>query len=160
MTHDRLTEGDPLPDVTLLDHDDRQVHLHELADGRPLVVFFYPKDGTPVCTAEACAFRDNWDRFRQLGAAVVGVSSDTPESHRQVEHRRELPYPLLSDPDGSVRTAFGVPRTLGVFPGRYTYVADSGGVIRHVFGSQLAAGRHVQQALSALERMAEDAPSR
>jgi peroxiredoxin Q/BCP len=115
------------------------------------VVFFYPQDGTPVCTAEACAFRDAFEDFVRAGAAVIGVSGDSLDRHRAFAEERRLPYLLVSDEDGELRRAFEVPKTLGLFPGRVTYVIDQAGVVRHVFNSPLAAGQHVREALGVLE---------
>ena len=117
-----------------------------------LVLFFYPKDNTPVCTKEACAFRDSYAKFSQIGAEVIGVSGDGEASHRGFAERYRLPFSLLSDTDGTLRAAFGVPKTLGIFPGRVTYVIDREGVIRLVFSAQLASDGHVKAALEALIR--------
>ena len=121
--------------------------------GRPVVVYFYPKDHTPGCTAEAKAFRDQYDAFLAAGAEVVGVSSDSIESHQRFADKHRLPFTLLSDPAGKVRAAFGVEKTLGLIPGRATFVIDGDGIVRHVFASQLAATKHVGEALAALEAL-------
>jgi len=122
--------------------------------GRPVVVYFYPKDHTPGCTAEAKAFRDQYDAFLAAGAEVVGVSSDTIESHQRFADKHRLPFPLLSDARGEVRQAFGVEKTLGLIPGRATFVIDGDGIVRHAFASQLAATKHVDEALTALASLA------
>ena len=117
---------------------------------RPLVLFFYPKDDTPICTKEACAFRDSYETFSAAGAEVIGISSDNAASHRAFATRHKLPFLLASDADGSLRKAFGVPKTLGLFPGRVTYVVDRDGIIRLVFSAQLASQDHVTKALAAV----------
>jgi len=117
---------------------------------RPLVLFFYPKDDTPICTKEACAFRDSYETFSAAGAEVIGISSDNAASHRAFAARHKLPFLLASDADGSLRKAFGVPKTLGLFPGRVTYVVDRDGIIRLVFSAQLASQDHVTKALAAV----------
>ena len=99
---------------------------------------------------EACAFRDDYEEFRKLDAEVVGISSDSVESHRSFAKRHGLPFTLLSDEGGRVRRLYGVSNTFGLFPGRVTYVIDKEGVIRHVFSSQLDARRHVEEALKIL----------
>ena len=81
------------------------------------MLFFYPKDGTAVCTKEACSFRDAYEDFVQAGAVVIGVSSDSAESHQAFASGHRLPFVLLADADGSLRKAFGVPKTLGIMPG-------------------------------------------
>lgn len=148
-----LDVGDSIPDITLTDIDGNDVRLTDLLGDRPAVVFFYPKDGSPVCTAEACAFRDAYEEFAEAGAQVVGISGDSPERHRRFADRHGLNFRLLSDPEGKARQAFGVAKTMGVMPGRVTYVIDRGGAIRHVFRSQLSAGRHVKEALAGLKEL-------
>lgn len=118
-----------------------------------VVLFFYPKDETPVCTKEACSFRDAYEDFVQAGAVVIGVSSDPAESHRAFAAGHRLPFVLLTDHDGSLRKAYGVPKTLGILPGRVTYVIDKEGVVRHIFSSQLSAERHVTEALNVVRQL-------
>jgi len=125
------------------------VLLGSLID-RPLVVFFYPKDNTPGCTAEVCAFRDDYEAFVEAGADVIGISSDDSQSHASFRERHRLPYRLMSDPGGDARKAFGIPRTLGILPGRATFVIDRQGTILYAFNSQFAPERHVKNALEAL----------
>ena len=116
-------------------------------------LYFYPKDETPGCTAEACSFRDSYEVFREAGAEVVGVSSDSTSSHDRFATRHRLPFTLLSDEGGRVRKRYGVRPTLGILPGRVTYVIDGSGVVRHVFSSQTGVQRHVQEALDALKEI-------
>jgi thioredoxin-dependent peroxiredoxin len=138
------------PNVTLRLHTGESVPLADLYRERVVVLFFYPKDNTAICTREACAFRDSYEKFVEAGATVVGVSSDSVQSHEQFAGKHRLPFLLASDADGALRRAFNVPKTLGLLPGRATYVIDRQGVIRHVFGAQLAAERHVRTALEAI----------
>jgi thioredoxin-dependent peroxiredoxin len=147
-----LAAGAKAPDFTLEDQNGRRVSLADLR-GRNVIVYFYPKDDTPGCTREACSFRDQYTDFTDAGAEVYGISSDSPASHRAFAAKYELPFTLLSDPDGKVREAFGVPATLGLLPGRVTYVIDRQGVIRHAFNSQLSPARHVAEALQVLGRL-------
>lgn len=148
-----LQTGDPAPIVTLTLHNGQSVPLADLTRDRVVVLFFYPKDNTSICTKEACAFRDAYEDFVAAGATVVGVSSDSAASHQGFADKHRLPYLLATDADGALRRAFGVPKTLGLFPGRVTYVIDRHGVVRSVFSAQLAADRHVQSALEAIRRM-------
>jgi peroxiredoxin Q/BCP len=141
--------GQQAPDFTLPDATGKEVRLGDLR-GRPVVLYFYPKDDTPGCTKEACAFRDQYQDFGDAGAVVIGVSSDSSESHRKFAERHRLPFTLLADRGGKVRKLYGVPATLGLLPGRVTFVIDAGGVVRHVFNSQLDATRHVREALGVL----------
>ncbi len=149
-----LGPGDAAPDFELVNQRGEPVRMADF-EGRNLVLFFYPKDDTPVCTQEACMFRDNYDAMQGASAAVLGVSSDSPESHQRFASKHGFPFDLLTDADGALRKAFGVPKTLGVLPGRVTFVIDKGGVIRHVTNSQLSAQKHVDEALAALARLTE-----
>lgn len=143
----RVQVGDAAPDFTLSDQTGRQVRLHELLGRGTVVLYFYPKDQTPGCTLEARAFRDNYDRFAATGAEVVGVSGDTVASHRRFAAREQLPFTLLSDRAGEVRALYGVEKTLGIVPGRVTYVIDREGIVRHIYSSQLRPKKHTRQAL-------------
>ena len=147
-----LAAGDRAPDFTLEDQDGRPVRLADFR-GRNVVVYFYPKDDTPGCTKESCAFRDHYTVFQEAGAEVIGISSDSPASHKKFAEKHRLPFRLLADAGGKVRAAFRVPRTAGLLPGRVTYVIDREGVIRHAFNSQLAATRHVDEALAVLRTL-------
>jgi peroxiredoxin Q/BCP len=122
-------------------------------DGQALVLFFYPKDDTPGCTMEACAFRDNYAELQSLGAEVWGVSGDDAGSHQRFATRHQLPYPLLVDQANGLRKAFGVPNVLGLLPGRVTYVIDGSGVIRHIFNNLLDGPAHLREAKAALQTL-------
>ncbi|MFZ5492816.1 MAG: peroxiredoxin [Pseudomonadota bacterium] len=148
-----LKVGDKAPTFTLPTADGRPVSLADYL-GRPVVVYFYPKDDTPGCTAEACAFRDQYEDFKQAGAEVIGISSDPPESHARFAGKHQLPFVLLSDQGGTVRKVYGVPATLGLLPGRVTFVLDRDGTIRHMFSSQLRAKQHVAEAVGVIRSLA------
>jgi peroxiredoxin Q/BCP len=147
LSENPIRVGDHAPDFTLPDQDGQPASLGELLGAGCLVLYFYPKDDTPGCTVEACLFRDENQTFADAGARVVGVSSDTVESHRSFADKCRIPFTLLSDRGGSVRARFGVPKTLGLIDGRVTYVIDRAGVVRHVFNSQIRARKHVEEAL-------------
>src|SRR3989442_14916004 len=142
--------GDPAPDFALPDRSGRTVRLGDYRGQKAVVLYFYPKDDTPGCTKESCTFRDQYQDFQDAGAEVIGVSSDSPESHEKFAAKYRLPFVLLSDRGGEVRKRYGVPSTLGVLPGRVTYVIDRQGIVRHVFNSQFQATQHVAEALKAL----------
>ncbi len=146
-----MKTGDPAPDFELPDAAGKKVRLKDFAGKRPVVLYFYPRDETPGCTAEACAFRDSHEAFRETGAEVIGVSSDSEESHRKFAERHRLPFTLLSDHGGKVRKLYGVPPTMGLLPGRVTCVIDKKGVVRHVFDSQFNPKKHVSEALRILK---------
>jgi peroxiredoxin Q/BCP len=147
---DRVGVGDPAPDFTLPAHAGGKVRLRDLLGRKAIVLFFYPKDESPGCTAEACAFRDSYAAFTDAGAEVVGISGDSVRAHRRFAAAHRLPFILLSDRDGAVRRAYGAERLLGLWRSRITFVIDRGGIVRHVFESQIAAVRHVAEALEAL----------
>ena len=135
-----LGVGDSLPRFCLEDQDGEQ-RTPEMVRGRWLVLFFYPKDDTPGCTIQACSFRDSSTAFQELGAEVWGISGDDAISHRRFATRHGLNFPLLVDRNNSLRHSLGVPKALGLMPGRVTYVVDGEGVIRHIF-SNLLDGPH------------------
>lgn len=145
--------GDRAPDFALPKQDGTTVSLSELLTKSAVVLYFYPKDDTPGCTAEACSFRDSYEDFKQAGAEVVGISSDSESSHAAFASKYRLPFMLVSDQGGKVRKAYGVPSTFGLLPGRVTYVIDQQGVVRHVFNSLLNATKHVTDALEVLKRL-------
>jgi peroxiredoxin Q/BCP len=145
--------GDEAPDFVLPDRTGKMVRLSEFRGQKAVVLYFYPKDDTPGCTKESCAFRDGYQDFQDAGAEVIGVSSDSAESHGKFAAKHRLPFTLLSDQGGQVRKRYGVPATLGLLPGRVTFVIDRSGVVRHVFNSQFQATQHVSEALEALRRL-------
>ena len=148
-----LAAGARAPEFTLNDQHGKPVSLADFRGRKNVVVYFYPKDDTPGCTKESCAFRDHYADFSDAGAEVIGISSDSGSSHKAFADKYRLPFSLLSDVGGKVRSAFGVPATLGLLPGRVTYVIDQQGVIRHAFNSQLQATRHVDEAISVLRSL-------
>ncbi len=153
MRQQAVQVGDPAPDFELQSQLGESIRLSDYRGKQNVVLFFYPKDETPGCTREVCAFRDAYEIFQKAGAEVLGVSSDSIESHSQFAPRYHLPFLLLADPGGVVRRRYGVPTTLGLLPGRVTYVIDRDGIIRHIFSSQLKVQGHVDEALLALDQL-------
>jgi thioredoxin-dependent peroxiredoxin len=151
-----LQVGDSAPDFTLPRSNGELVSLSDFRDRSAVVLFFYPRDQSPACTAEACSFRDSYEVFRERGAEVIGVSADSSLSHGRFAARFRLPFVLLTDTDGSVRDRYCVSKTFGIFPGRATYLIDRHGVIRHIFSSQFLPLRHVSTALRMLERLRDE----
>jgi len=147
-----LVAGDLAPPIALRDQDGVERRSDQL-NGMALVLFFYPKDDTPGCTMEACAFRDSYGELQGLGAEVWGVSGDDAASHQRFASRHSLPYPLLVDQGNALRKAFGVPSVLGLLPGRVTYVIDGQGVVRHVFNILLDGPAHQRAAKDALLKL-------
>ncbi len=149
--------GDVAPDFTLPDQAGKPVRLSDVVGPRSVVLYFYPKDETPGCTIEARAFRDQYDVFTNAGAEVIGISSDSVRAHHRFATRHALPFLLLSDRDGAVRQRYGVEKTLGLLPGRVTFVIDKTGVVRHVFSSQLQVKRHSREAAAVAQALREEA---
>jgi len=148
-----LKVGELLPEFVLIDQDLNDLSSKELL-GFPCVIYFYPKDDTPGCTRQACSFRDQFEAFNDLGATVVGVSSDTPEQHRKFQSKYRLPYRLLSDLRGELRQKFNVEsHLLGLIPGRETFVFDAKGKLVHRFNSQLKTEQHILEAIDALKNL-------
>lgn len=143
----RIGAGDLAPDFTLPSQSGAPVRLRDLLATSVVVLFFYPKDNTAGCTAEACSFRDAYTVFKDAGAEVVGISSDSVASHGQFATQHALPFTLLSDRGGAVRKSYGVPATFGLLPGRVTYVIDRDGTVLHVFSSQFGPTNHIGEAL-------------
>ncbi len=146
----KLSVGDKAPDFQARDHNGRSVRLSDYR-GRWVVLFFYPKDNTPICTREACSFRDAYEEFLEIGAVVLGVSADPPESHARFAAQYRLGFPLLTD-DGSLSRLFGVRKLLGILPRRATFVIDPEGTVAMVFYADLFAAAHVRRAMQAIRR--------
>ena len=145
--------GDVAPDFSLPDQSGRLVSLKDFVGKKSIVLYFYPKDFSRGCTAEACTFRDNYEAFKDAGADVIGVSSQSVESHDKFASLYKLPFILLSDEDGKVRKLYGVPSTFGMLPGRVTYVIDKKGIVRYIFNSQLNPTKHIEEALRILKEI-------
>ena len=145
-----LTKGDELPDITLADQDGAWIKLRDFV-GQPVVVFFYPRDNTPVCNIEACEFDAHYSDLKKAGVKVFGVSEDTVSSHKKFATRFHLEYRLLSDVNREAERAFGVGRKLfGLLKDRVTFIFDKQGKLMHTIKSQLNGRRHVDEALSVL----------
>jgi peroxiredoxin Q/BCP len=148
QTTARPTVGEQAPDFTLPGPGGRAVSLAELLQGGAVVLYFYPKDQTPGCTMEACAFRDDIDAFSAAGAQVVGISRDDEASHARFAAKHKLPFLLLSDTTGATHARYGVTKKLGFIPDRTTFVIDRHGVVRHVFSSMIRMRAHVDESLA------------
>jgi peroxiredoxin Q/BCP len=148
------TPGQMAPDFELSSQDHSRVRLSQFRGHYPVVIFFYPKDDTSGCTKEACGFRDATPEFDALGAQLIGISSDSEDSHARFAAKYRLRFTLLSDKGGKVRKLYQVKSTLGIIPGRATYVIDRNGILIHAFSSQTDPTRHIDEALQALRRPA------
>lgn len=142
-----LKVGDKAPDFTLTDQDGRPWSLHDHLGKKYLVVYFYPKDESPVCTKEACAFRDDYDKFTRKGADVVGINGGSAASHRSFRENHQLPFTLLSDSADRVLKLYGVHGALGM-TGRQTFVLDPTGKIIYTYKGLLQGTKHEEEALA------------
>jgi peroxiredoxin Q/BCP len=146
-----LTIGDRAPNFTLPSATGEKISLQDFIGQKSIVIYFYPKDDTPGCTKESCAFRDSYEVFKDAGAEVIGISGDSIESHQKFAQKYNLPFILLSDSKNEVRKLFGVPSTLFILPGRVTYVIDKEGIVRHIFDSMLDFNAHVDEAIKTIK---------
>jgi len=156
VKREKVSVGDKALDFALPDQSGTLVKLSDFIGSKIIVLYFYPKDFSRGCTAEACAFRDSYDVFVNAGAQVIGVSSQSVESHNKFAVFYKLPFILLSDDHGKVRQLFSVPSTLGMLPGRVTYVIDKKGIVRHVFSSQTSAKKHIEEALRVIKEISKE----
>ncbi|MDG6990191.1 MAG: peroxiredoxin [Nitrososphaerota archaeon] len=147
----RVSVGDSAPDFTLEGPEGRKVSLHDYAGSKNVVIYFYPKDFTAGCTAETKAFGENYDDILKLGAEILGISSDSAESHGSFAQECGARFPLLADVGGKVREMYGAKSSFGLVPGRVTFVIDKQGIVRHAFSSQLRPKQHITEAVEALK---------
>lgn len=148
-----LKVGDQIPHFSATDTNGNLFESSTVIGTKPVVIYFYPKDNTPGCTAQACSFRDQYQDFTDIGAEVIGISSDNQKSHEKFSKQYNLPFILLSDNKKTIRNLFGVPTgLLGLLPGRVTYVADKNGIIKMIFDSMLAT-KHIPKALEAIKKL-------
>lgn len=145
-----LKVGSIAPDFEGLSDSGDKIKLSDFR-GKNIVLYFYPKDGSPGCTKEACAFRDNWDLLKDYDCVIIGVSSDSLESHREFKRKYNLPFILVSDPDNKIRELYDAKGLL--IPSRVTYLIDKQGVIRLAFSSQFRPASHVHKVLEVLKEI-------
>jgi peroxiredoxin Q/BCP len=144
----KLNTGDLLPSFSLPDQEGNIFKSESFSGKKAMVIYFYPKDETSGCTREACAFRDSYKDFLDAGAEVIGISSDSVESHVKFARHHSLPFTLLSDENGELRKKFEVPSNIfGLLQGRVTYVVDKKGIIRYIFNSQVSIDKHITETL-------------
>jgi peroxiredoxin Q/BCP len=144
--------GDAVPEFILRDQNDSVFNVADYIGKKILVVYFYPKDESPVCTKEACSFRDNYSDFTNAGAMVVGINSGSVESHRHFQTNHQLPFTLLSDPGNKVLKLFGV-KSKFMISGRETFVIDRSGKVRFLYDSFSNGPAHEQEALAFIKTL-------
>jgi len=148
-----IVPGSKAPLFTLPDSDGHQINLSDFIGKQNLVVFFYPKDESYGCTKEACSFRDSYDEFKEVGAEVIGISSDDETSHSSFAAHHKLPFILLSDKDSKVASLYGIRKSMGILPGRVTFVIDKEGIIRMNYSSQINFRKHIDEALELIKTL-------
>src|SRR5207237_5448133 len=141
--------GDQAPDFALPDDEGNLVKLTELLKRGPLLLYFYPSDFTPVCTKQACMFRDIYQDMASAGVRVVGISPNDPASHRKFRQQHSLPFPLLSDPTKQTIRAFGAEGPFGIGVRRMTYLIGPDGKVQHSMVADLRVGKHEEFARQA-----------
>jgi len=146
--------GSIIPSFSLLDQNGQLFLSDSVIGKKNLVIYFYPKDDSPGCTKEACSFRDQFDVFNQADALIIGISSQSVESHKKFAEKHRLNYTLLADEKNVVRKQFGVPANFfGLISGRVTYIVNKEGKVVYIFNSQLQAEKHVEEALTILKNL-------
>ena len=151
-----LKVGDKIPSFKTTDHEGNTFESDSIFGKKIVVLYFYPKDDTPGCTAQACSLRDNYSVFKEFDAEVIGVSSDSAAKHQQFIAKFNLPFALLSDSDKKLRTLLGVPNALfGLVPGRVTYVIDKNKTIRLIY-DHMSPTQHLSKALEMVKRIAKE----
>jgi len=155
MAKTEIKVGDKLPAFTLKDQHGKDFTATDYVGKKALVIYFYPKDDTPGCTKEACAFRDEFEVFTDLNALVIGISSDDVASHKKFAEKYKLPFTLLADTKKEVRKLFGVPKFMGAIAGRVTYIFNKKGEVIYIFNSMRKAVKHIEEAKKILESQKE-----
>lgn len=151
---EKLVIGSTVPQFELKDQHNQLFQLSSVLGKKNLVIYFYPKDDSPGCTKEACAFRDQFEVFKDADALIIGISAQSVDSHLKFAEKHNLNYTLLSDTGSKVRKLFGVPSNLfGLIPGRVTYLINKEGKIIYLFNSQMQAEKHVDEALRILQKI-------
>ncbi len=151
-----LEVGDKVPDFVAKKDNGEDFISNTLIGEIPVVIYFYPKNFTPGCVKEACNFRDSHSDFKEMGAEVIGISSDSTNSHQKFKKRYQLPFVFLSDTNRKLRKLFGVKsELLGLLPGRETYVVDKKGIIQLKFNS-MNASKHLNEAIMKMKEIVND----
>jgi peroxiredoxin/class 3 adenylate cyclase len=150
---DNVQLGQPAPDFTLFSHMGDRITLSDFRGKKFVVLYFYPRDETAVCVAQACAFRDHHALFSDEEAEIIGVSSDSITSHQDFKSSHKLPFILLTDESSQTRKLYGIRSTFGIFPGRVTFVIDKEGIVRHLYSAQFRPYKHVNEALETVRRL-------
>ncbi|MCC5928031.1 MAG: peroxiredoxin [Cyclobacteriaceae bacterium] len=148
-----LKQGNKAPDFTLLDENSKEFNLYRNMNGRACILYFYPKDFTPGCTAEACSFRDHFNTFRGLNIDVIGISTDDPATHMRFKKQYDLPFTLLSDTDGEVSKLYGAKLPFLNVSSRISYMIDKNHKIASVYKNFFDGEAHIRAMRAKLEQL-------
>jgi peroxiredoxin Q/BCP len=149
-----IKTGSTIPEFSLPDQNGKMFDITSVLGNKNLVIYFYPKDDSHGCTAEACSFQDQFEIFKEANAEIIGISGQSVVSHKEFAIKNRLTFTLLSDEGNKIRKLFGVPTNLfGLLPGRVTYIADKTGKVVYIFNSQTQATKHVDEALRILKEL-------
>ena len=147
----KIKIGSNIPSFTLPDQNGNLFDISSLLGKKNLVIYFYPKDDSPGCTAQACSFQDQFEVFKEADAVIIGISAQSVKSHKEFALKHRLTFTLLSDEGNKIRKQFGIATNFfGLLPGRVTYVADKTGKVIYIFNSQINVTKHVDEALRIL----------
>jgi peroxiredoxin Q/BCP len=146
-----LKIGEKAPLFSGKDQDGNEIKLDDYLGKKNIVLFFYPKDDTPVCTAEACSFRDNYDKFRNLDTEIIGVNQASVASHKNFAEKYRLTFPIINDEENKIKKLYKVPNKFFVLAGRVTYVIDKQGLIKHAINNMFDGEVHITETLKSLK---------
>jgi peroxiredoxin Q/BCP len=146
-----LKIGEKAPLFSGKDQDGNEIKLDDYLGKKNIVLFFYPKDDSSVCTAEACSFRDNYDKFRNLDTEIIGVNQASVASHKNFAEKYRLTFPIINDEENKIRKLYKVPNKFFVLAGRVTYVIDKQGLIKHAINNMFDGEVHITETLKSLK---------
>ncbi|CAM4408069.1 peroxiredoxin Q/BCP [Pedobacter westerhofensis] len=150
MENSKIEVGDQVPHFTLKDQNGENFAIRDYIGKKKMIIFFYPKDESAVCTKEACAFRDSYQYFEEAGAIVIGINSGSAESHKAFAQHHNLNFTLLSDPENKVLKLFGIKNFL-FLTGRETFVIDESGKVKFRYRGLLNGNAHVEETIEYLQ---------
>lgn len=152
MTEIKAKVGDIAPQFTAPTTEGSKLSLNDVVSKKHVILYFYPKDDTPGCTKEACSFRDNLQRVKELGAEIIGVSVDDVQSHKKFTDKYHLPFTLVSDADKRISTDYGVLKDPGTYTNRVTFLIHKGGKIAKIF-PKVDVNKHTEEIVAALKEL-------
>ena len=145
--------GDKFPAFELLNEQSKNINIADFLGKTPLIIYFYPKNETFNCTKQACYFRDDYSKFKNLNCEIIGISSDSPKSHLSFKKNHQLPFTLLSDKSGKIRKKLAIPTNLlGILPGRITFVINNKGTVIQIIDSAVNMKKHIEEAIHFLKK--------